>query len=375
MKEKSSTNHPSKTYLKGVNGLRSLFLIPVLLSHTIHSLGDFGLDPFILGETAEGGHVVLDIGLYGVAIFFGISGFLITYLLRIERDRFKKINIKKFYIRRALRLFPLYYIQLIFCLVLYSIFEIEYTTWSLLMYVFYAVNIPFLFGGVLPFLNHYWTLAVEEQFYLFWPWFNKLSNRQLLRFSWSLLILFLLVRAALAALYPQFILLKLMNHAWFQCILIGVIFCLYYLDHHDKLMQIAASKWTQLVCWTLFLFGSFNLLKENIVFEIELTTIAGCLIMVGQNSNNALINLETKLFNFIGRLTYGIYIVHYSMIFLASELIAWELIDNKPLRYILVVLTIFSSSILLAHLSYKFIESPFLRIKEKRFTYVHGMKS
>lgn len=375
MTEQSTQIERSKIYLKGINGIRIIFIVPVVLSHIIMELGEFGLNPFILGKTSEGQSRVLDIGLYGLAIIFGISGFLIPYLLGLEKNKRGKVNIKKFYVRRALRIFPIYYANVLFCLLLYQVFDIDFAIFNLTIIVIYVVNIPYVFGGELPLLAHYWTLAVEEQFYLVWPWLHKFSNKQIRRACWLLLILFIIVRELLIINSPELVLLKLMNHVWFQCILIGAIFALYYLDYRALTIKVAENEWLQYACWILLILGAFNVLSGNIPLDIELTTIAGCLIVVNQNSRKVVVSLENRLFNYLGRLTYGIYIVHYPLIFLCSRLVNWEHVSNRSFRYVLVVLTVFGISILVAHLAHKFLERPFLKLKEKKFTYVHGMKA
>lgn len=316
----------------------------------------------------------MDSGIYGVAIFFAISGFLITYLLRLEKDKNQKIAIKKFYVRRALRLFPLYYTQIIVCLIIYYIFDIEYTLWSLIIYGFYAANIPYIFSGTLPLLGHYWTLAVEEQFYFFWPWLNRFTNKQLLKVCWILLISFVIIRQLLIYSLPDSIVIKMMDHAWFQCMLIGGIFALYYLDYRPVLLKISEFYWLQIICWSLLMISPLNLFREYYTLDMELYTIAGCLILVNQNSNRVFFNLENSFFNYTGRLTYGIYIVHNPIIFLCGKLIPWSFIAFLPLRYILVFMVVFSLSTITAHLSYKYLETPFLRLKERKFTIVKSMK-
>lgn len=364
-----------KAYLKGVNAFRTIFLIPVVLAHIVKNLDQFGLDPYLLGTDENGMRRTLDIGVYGLGIFFGVSGFLITYLLRIEKGKRGAVDIKRFYVRRALRIFPMYYIQILFCVLIYWIFNIEYSKHALLIYGFYALNIPYVYGGVLPFLGHYWTLAVEEQFYLFWPWANRMSNKQLVRFSWILLIIFLISRSWLMWMYPGHTILLVMDHPWFQCMLIGAIFALYYLDHKVILQKIAVSFWCQAGSWLLLVLASFNLVRGNIPFDYELTTIAACLILVHQNSGKVWLSLENRFFNYIGRLSYSIYIIHNAIIFLCGTLIPWEEVEHLPLRYVLVVVIVFASSTFLGHLSFKFIEKPFLRLKERKYTYVFGMKA
>ncbi len=369
------TDESINAYLKGVNGFRTIFLIPVVLAHIVKNLDLFGLNPYLLGIGENGTANTIDIGVFGLGIFFGISGFLITYLLRLEKVSKKKIAIKRFYIRRALRIFPMYYIQILFCLFLYWIFNVEYSKHALLIYGFYALNIPYVYGGVLPFLGHYWTLAVEEQFYLFWPWANRLTNKNLTRLCWSLLIIFLATRTGLMWVSPGHTLLLVMDHPWFQCMLIGSIFALYFLDHREELQRIATNQWVQGASWLLLVISSFNIVRGNVPFDYELTTIAACILLVCQNSDKAWISLENRYFNYFGRLSYAIYITHNSIIFLCGRLIPWDEIEIVPLRYVMVVLVVISVSILIGHLCFTYIEKPFLRLKERKFTYILGMKA
>ncbi|MEJ0054763.1 MAG: acyltransferase family protein [Bacteroidota bacterium] len=107
--------------------------------------------------------------------FFSLSGFLITYLL-LEENKESGIDIKNFYTRRILRIWPLYYLYLVLCLITSLLFGMPFPSASIVFYVLLMANIPFVFGYALPFLSHFWSLGVEEQFYSFWPWIVKKSS-------------------------------------------------------------------------------------------------------------------------------------------------------------------------------------------------------
>lgn len=116
---------------------------------------------------------VLRAGSFGVHIFFVISGFLITTLLLRERDRRGEISIRDFYIRRALRIWPLYYATIAIYLVVVLIFERNWRGQSFLHYLPYFLTYTYTWfpspkwgGGI---FNLSWTLCTEEQFYAFWP--------------------------------------------------------------------------------------------------------------------------------------------------------------------------------------------------------------
>jgi len=114
----------------------------------------------------------LDLAGNGVTIFFTLSGFLITYLLLKEKE-ISRIKIKDFYVRRVLRIWPLYYLYFALCMITVALFKVQFDAASVPFYLLLAANVPFILNTTLPFLAHYWSLGVEEQFYLFFPHIAK----------------------------------------------------------------------------------------------------------------------------------------------------------------------------------------------------------
>jgi peptidoglycan/LPS O-acetylase OafA/YrhL len=131
------------------------------------------------------------VGRVGMALFFVLSGFLITYLLLAERDERHSIDIPRFYLRRILRIWPLYFIIvaicqfLIPCKGLFGLDSIYSSTapnfrQASLYYLLILPNLAFLtVWPVNPLLGFTWCIGVEEQFYLIWPWILKLGRRHL----------------------------------------------------------------------------------------------------------------------------------------------------------------------------------------------------
>ena len=117
-------------YFPGLNGIRAVAAIAVVISHITIALKDFGLDPHIFGTFDDGKPKGYILAGYGVSVFFVLSGFLITYLLISEKDS-HSIDIKKFYIRRILRIWPLYYLYLIIAVITIIIFRFELNIKSL----------------------------------------------------------------------------------------------------------------------------------------------------------------------------------------------------------------------------------------------------
>jgi peptidoglycan/LPS O-acetylase OafA/YrhL len=162
---------PDAVRLPLLDLLRFFAIFCVLTAHfgTLHWLHWIGLDK-------------LQFGSIGVCAFFVLSGFLITGILLRYRDRIDlgEISpfdaIKAFYIRRAFRIFPAYYLILLICLIGGVTAASNYYLW----FVTYTTNIGRVVteNRMFP-LGHFWTLAVEEQFYLIWPLFTILAPRRL----------------------------------------------------------------------------------------------------------------------------------------------------------------------------------------------------
>lgn len=146
----------SSRYWPSLDGLRALAIVPVVWHH----IGGY-----------RGG--VLGAGALGVELFFAISGFLITSLLLRERDATGEISMRGFYLRRSLRIFPLYYAVLLLYVLLVATVERDaavaadfwrnlpsFATYTSNWFVDRAPRVIFYFA---------WSLGCEEQFYLLWP--------------------------------------------------------------------------------------------------------------------------------------------------------------------------------------------------------------
>ena len=182
----------NKIYFPNLNALRFTAALLVIIHHIEQFKRIYHLDS-LYGESP----FISSIGPQGVSLFFVLSGFLITYLLLSEEKKSLNINIPKFYIRRALRIWPLY-----FLVVILSLFVLPYITilnlpgydatvtqtflgYKLLLYIFFFANIVFAIFGLVPYCAQSWSIGTEEQFYLVWPILLKYmggGRRKLLMF-------------------------------------------------------------------------------------------------------------------------------------------------------------------------------------------------
>lgn len=151
----------SKKYFPALDGLRGVAILFVLVGH---SLGNVG--------------VKHEVGLTGVEIFFVLSGFLITTLLLKEKAQNGRVSLKNFYIRRVLRIVPVAYLFLAVLAILNRIFDVHVPLISFVASLFYIRNLTQYFGDTTWHCAHFWSLGIEEQFYLIFPFILVKSIRR-----------------------------------------------------------------------------------------------------------------------------------------------------------------------------------------------------
>ncbi|MDD4992420.1 MAG: acyltransferase [Paludibacter sp.] len=355
-------------YLNGLNGLRAIAAISVVIGH-ITSL-TFTTFDFNLPR--------ITIGFDGVTLFFVISGFLISYLLLLEKVETNDINIINFYIRRVLRIWPIYYLFILISVIV-AFFDTtikDIFSNTIFYYLFFAANLPTILHNSVTIIVHYWSIGVEEQFYLFWPWIVKLVRTKLLPVTIAIVIgLFLLKSASWFFLGNHSILYKSLVVTRFHCMLIGAIGAMLYKNYNQRFISAITNKWTQGVVWlfSVLLFLDIIYLPAPLTYEI--TAIVSLALILGQIDNAAfkLVNLENRILDFLGKISYGIYVIHPLVILLFSHLYRNLNLSFIP-QLIIVYSTIILITILLAFISYEYFEKKFLRLK-KKYTIVESSNS
>lgn len=349
----------------GFDGIRGLAAIMVVLTHlgfwkflSDHNLLIPSIIPMIHGQT-------------GVQAFFILSGFLITALLIAEKESTGTIAIKHFFIRRALRIFPLYILFLIIATIIYLIDTKVITKESLLFAYGYIYNfVPK--SLYTPFLGHTWSLAVEEHFYLIWPFIFAYTFQKrrtlLLAFLFACLasppfLHFWLVRMGLSKTY----FVERWTFIAGYSIGVGCMLAIVMLSGASKLaIQHHLGKYSSLIfSGFLYVFPAtmhgLSLAFDNILSGyVRCVGIAGIIGWLYLNQKSAAVKcLEFKPLKYLGTISYGIYM--YQGLFLATGSTRhighfWP----PPSQ-----LTGFFWVVILAPLSYHLFEKPFIRLKHK----------
>ena len=158
---------PSRFYRPELDVLRFFAFLAVFLHHGIYSFSP----------------TFSKMGGFGLSLFFLLSAFLITELLQREKNSTGSIAIKEFYIRRSLRIWPLYFGFLAFVVVLGWFFPSHGTTLGFLLTFAFMVGNVYIgrFGFPTNPAGFLWSISIEEQFYVFWPWLNRRFGTKILR--------------------------------------------------------------------------------------------------------------------------------------------------------------------------------------------------
>jgi peptidoglycan/LPS O-acetylase OafA/YrhL len=355
-------------FLSGLNGIRTIAAFGVLISHINLSLGGFGVKTFSLfGFNKNGGQEAWVLGEHGVTIFFVLSGFLITYLLLKEYEKTNTIKIKEFYIRRILRIWPLYYLYILLVLVtIYSTFSFDV---NLFYYLTLFANIPFINGNTYPAMYHLWSISVEEQFYLFWPFlFLLFINRKFIRNLLLIIGIFSLIRIFIWYLQPFSIpaLISVVNR--FDCMLFGALGA-FLVFKKAKIIFFLNNKIIQILAWLVMFMLILNIFQFiNSIIEIFIIELITLIIIIGQiNIKNRIVNLENKIMSYFGKLSFGIYVYHPLLILILSKIsftngfYKFEEFEKTVIVFLLIIFF----TIVVSHMSYYKYEVKFLKLKHK----------
>lgn len=287
-------------------------------------------------------------GGLGVTLFFILSGFLITTLFKKEEFNFNKINIKSFYIRRFFRIVPLAFIYLFIIIILNIYYNLQINILYFIFSFFFINNLTRLFTNIHSkntiILDHYWSLSVEEQFYIFYPLLYKYFRKNL---SAILIIFITIINILRIFIDSSFI-------YFFESIAIGSLFALnlnYIIN--QKILKKYSSFLLCISSALLIIFLSFNFFFTNFFISIIFTSIILSLFL---NTNKIIYHIFNNfILDTIGVLSYSLYI--WQQLFLVNNDLNFKFIN---ITLIIIILFIVS------FISYNFIEKPFLR---KAFIY------
>jgi len=262
---------------------------------------------------------------------------------------------------------------------------------SLGLYVFLLSNVTYsLHDSFLPAIQT-WSIGVEEQFYLIWPWLFRRSG-YIYAFIWLFFIVFLVFKTMLLYAARQGILGEFwgffIDHTRLDCMAVGGLgaFMLYYQFY---IVEWIFNRWVQLMVFVALVFfllsqQTFSLLNHTIyALMFLLYALMFLLVIMNVSSNErSIINinpekwfsLESGFFKFLGRISYGIYMYHMLYLVILAAVYQNYFSDTKMSEsgVYLIYILVSGLTVLTAHLSYKYFEKPFMKLKVKYATVLSG---
>ncbi len=355
-----------KIFFPNLDGVRAIAASLVVIWHIEMVKPVFNFNHFLLP----------DLGYIGVTIFLVLSGFLITYLLLEERASSPQqtINYKNFYIRRILRIWPLYFLVFFFG---YFIYPANMTPITFVFCVFFLSNFAEVFNMLPDFIDPIWSIGVEEQFYLFQPHLLRVKKLQ---------HIFMILIFILAGIYGLKFGLKLLPETtiityaksclylfrYDDLVLGSIAAVLLYNDKH-KLFRTFFSvkplfrKSTQVICLLFIVAYLLLKLRYKELMNNELFSVAIAILILNLcQPETCLFSLQNKIFSFLGRISYGLYLIHKFPLFLLLYF-AREYFPNSNiwLLNLYIYFLTFALSVGLAWLSFTYFESYFLNLKNR----------
>ena len=347
-------NAVDTSYIPNLDGLRGIAILTVIVSHALFNTW---LSKYPVGSV-------------GVEIFFVLSGFLITTLLLKEKIKNGKISLKRFYIRRCLRILPVAYLFLSVLVFLNFAFNLKVSLGSVVAAAFYVKNLPLNYVANWS-DAHFWTLAIEEQFYLIFPFLLIYSFKNYVR---VLIFLVLSIPALqfvgyynIGIFYTNY----LLHKATFLLIVLfgngatSILICslLSILMFRGLIAGVNINKY-RFLSLSLFIIATifrlcFDVLPGTYLTSTIFSLAIGLVIFLCvSNENDFLGNiLKSKILIQLGLLSYSIYI--WQQLFTYQQ--PWQ----HSFKYSNSLFFNIPALFIVAYISYHFYEMQFLKLKRK----------
>lgn len=379
----------NKVFFPNLEGLRFFAFFVVFVNHATSSLGYYNNSSSYAFSIVH----FLQNGPLGVSFFFVLSGFLITYLLLKEKELSGKINIRNFYLRRVLRIWPLYFLVVAMCLFVFPMLENRLPQWFTLdvsideinkwLYLTFTGNFDYIYNGINNVLiGILWSISVEEQFYLVWPLIIAfIPTKYLLK----TFIVIILGSIAFRFFYAQGNAMLIKYHSLSSVSDLATGAVIAYLSCKQSVINWMEKipKYSIVIVYLLLFilipfrtytwkFGHYYNHASSLL-PVIFSVLFAFIIMEQNYAKHSFYKIKNwKLISSFGKYTYGMYcyhmIVFFSVLFL-FHFMGININGMSKYTFILIVFISFFSTILVSELSYHYYESIFLRWKN-RFSFI-----
>jgi peptidoglycan/LPS O-acetylase OafA/YrhL len=377
--------NPTKSFFPNLDGLRFFAFFAVFINHAMNCLG-YSNQSVYFNFTKK--HFLMN-GDLGVSFFFVLSGFLITYLLLQEKENAQKINVKHFYMRRILRIWPLYFFIVFLCLVVLPLFSnglpahfpigLNIHKLNPWFYLTFTGNFDYLYHGISNVLiGVLWSVSVEEQFYLFWPLIVAfIPVKYLLPTFLSIIAGAIAFRFFYAN--GRVMIIKYHSLSSISDLATGAVIA--YLSTKNNFIE-GVRRIPKYLIIIVYCIGFFLLPFRFYTWKFAFYySHAASIVPVLLSSFFAFIILEqnyadhsfykvskSKYISSLGKYTYGMYCYHIIVFFLVTYgfyLAGINTVGMNKYTWLMIITISFFLTILLSKFSYHYFESQFLRMKDR----------
>jgi peptidoglycan/LPS O-acetylase OafA/YrhL len=326
-------------------------------------------------------------GLMGVTLFFVLSGYLISKILFVQKSSGQSTGsvLKTFYVRRALRIFPVYYLVLI---LLFLLGDDLLKPDGLASYFLYLQNFRFAALEAFEWPNgHLWSLAVEEQFYLVWPLVLLVVPKKFLKRAICILIAIGPLSRVFGSLMLEHIALNgemihVLMPTTLDCFGIGTLLAYFEVYEKTRFERVVASKMVWLYTIASFLlYALFDLFVEGLVHDgslrllFSLFSIGVVILSLGPTINLKCKSRPFQPLLYFGKISYGVYLFHpyvmilflYATNYLSSQSGTWySEVSNVVSGYTVIrVFVVFLITFGISTLSWEIFERPINNLKHR----------
>ncbi len=367
-REAAGPSGEPRPYFENLDCLRWLSALAVIVTHVEMIRGQHGMD------NAWSNWIVQNLGPVGVYFFFTLSGFLITHILVRYREAPLAETLPSFYVRRAGRILPLYYLLVVlgfFVLPQLSVFTSPTAGGTspppsldtFLSFLFAQPHVASAFQQRVANISHLWSIGVEITFYCFWP-LLVLRARHLVRAIFIFIVVIIGIKAALLLAGS-----RIPNaQGWFhlaatlkfECMAIGSLFALI---TPGKLWDCLTHRGTALTAMMLVppVFLLYRTPLDNLV-HLPLSVLFGTIIWNSARCPSSPIGvLANPVFNYLGRISYGIYCFHVAVINLLLNVAGPYFAEHRLLLYGATIVAV----ALVSSVSFHFFEEPIIRVAKR----------
>lgn len=306
-----------KVYLRGLYGFRFLAAFSVFYAHLEQAKGWAGIPNWMF-------HMGTRVAADGVTCFFVLSGFLITYLLLCEEGETLIIHLPSFYLRRMLRIWPLYYswvllVFFVFPFIPFMKFPVlgtvldGYFLHRFLLFLFLSPQIAISLYSHPPFGGPLWSVGVEEYFYLIWPLLLKNIPRPRLLLG---LVGFVLVMPVVRYFILKFSIQwvgSIFSLCRFDCMAIGALFAWIRMYKNEWLQCLFQRRWIPWAVWFWALVHFVVGVRYGIFTDTVYSLVFSLLIVIVAFHPFPLFSLESAFLTFMGKISYGFYVFHWAV--------------------------------------------------------------